>query len=335
VKKRMDDYLDALRVRHYAPSTVQSRAHSFKVFGDYLGAIGVTDLREVSRETIADFQHQALREHSVGTVRILMAALRHLFAHLENTDAILLNPTLGIPLPKSERRLPKRLLQPSEVRKLLNAPDTTPKGLRDRAILELFYSSGIRCEEMARLTLPDLDLKNGFVRITRGKGSRDRVVPIGQAACEALARYLKDARNVWLKAPRNPGWTDALWLAPLQPHQPLKKQAVASIVKRHARRVLGRNVSPHVWRHTCATQLLSNGANVVYVQRLLGHKSLKTTEIYTRVSMADLRKTMQRTHPRTRRAPASPAVLTREEAAQMPGGHRHEHEKNPHANPIE
>jgi site-specific recombinase XerD len=331
----MDDYLDALRVRHYAPATVQSRANSLQAFGDYLGTIGVTDLREVSREAIADFQRRALREHSVGTVRILMACLRHFFAHLENTDAILLNPTLGIPLPKTERRLPKRLLQPSEVRKLLNAPDTTPKGLRDRAILELFYSSGIRREEMTRLTLPDLDLKNGFVRITRGKGSRDRVVPIGQTACEALARYLKNARNVWLKAPRNPGWTNALWLSPIQPHAPIHNQAMSLIVLRYARRFLGRNVSPHLWRHTCATQLLSNGANVVYVQRLLGHKSLKTTEIYTRVSMAELRKTMQRTHPRTRRAATPPAVLTREDAAQMPGGHRHQHERNPHANTTE
>jgi len=102
----MDDYLDTLRVRHYAPATVQSRSHSLQVFGDYLSAIGVTDLREVSRETIADFQHQALREHSVGTVRILMAALRHLFAHLENTDAILLNPTLGIPCPRPSAACP-------------------------------------------------------------------------------------------------------------------------------------------------------------------------------------------------------------------------------------
>jgi integrase/recombinase XerD len=182
---------------------------------------------------------------------------------------------------------------------------------------------------MARLTLPDVDIKNGFVRVTRGKGSRDRVVPIGQSACEALARYLKEARSVWLKAKRNPGWTDALWLSPIQPHPPIHKDGMGAIVVRYSKRVLGRNVSPHLWRHTYATHLVSNGANIVYVQRLLGHKSLKTTDIYTRVTMSDLKKTLQRAHPRTRRT-ATPA-LTREEAAQMAGGHRHEHDTTGHA----
>jgi site-specific recombinase XerD len=193
-------------------------------------------------------------------------------------------------------------------------------------MLELFYSSGIRREEMARLTLPAVDIRNGFVRV-QGKGNKERIVPVGQSACEALARYLKDARAVWLKAPRNPGWTDALWLSPIQPHAPIHKEAVALIIQRHARRVLGRNVSPHVWRHTFATHLVSNGSNIVYVQRLLGHKSLKTTDIYTRVTMSDLKKTLRRTHPRTEQAAAP--TLTPEDAAQMPGGLRHDHDTTP------
>ena len=295
----MDDYLDALRVRHYSPQTVKCHGYCLRRFSAWLDTGGVADLREVSRQTIEDYQRELLSHYPVMTVRHHMGSLRGLFAHLENTDAILLNPTLGVPLPKSERRLPKRILKPSEVCKMLAAPDQSPKGLRDRALLELFYSSGIRREEMARLALADVDIKNGFVRV-KGKGNRERMVPVGQAACDALARYLKEARSVWLKAPRNPGWTDALWLSPIQPHAPIHKEAVALIILRHARRVLGRNVSPHVWRHTCATQLLSNGANVVYVQRLLGHRSLKTTEIYTRVTVTDLKKTFARAHPRAR-----------------------------------
>jgi site-specific recombinase XerD len=324
VKTQMDDYLESLRVRHYSTATVKSRQQSLRSFQTFLEANAVADLRAVSRDTIEQHQRELLRVYSVGTVRVLLAGVRHFFAHLENTDAILLNPTLGVPLPKEERRLPKRILQPSEVRKILNAPDESPKGIRDRALLELFYSSGIRREEMARLTLPDVDIKNGFVRVTCGKGARDRVVPIGPCACDALARYLKAARNVWLKARRNPGWTDALWLSPIQPHGPLKKEAVALIIQRHARRALGRNVSPHLWRHTFATHLLANGANVVYVQRLLGHRSLKTTEIYTRVTMSDLKKTLQRAHPRRAASVPDSAALTREDAARMPGGLRHQ-----------
>jgi site-specific recombinase XerD len=322
----LENHLELLRVRHYSPATVKSREHSIKTFFEHLQTSGVADVREVRRQTIQDFQLALMRRYAVGTVRLHLGALRQFFGPLENSGVILLNPTLGVALPKWERRLPKRILQPSEVRKMLDAPDDTPKGLRDRALLELFYSSGIRREEMTRLTLPDVDIRHGFLRV-KGKGGKERIVPIGQAACEAVARYLKEARNVWLKAKRNPGWTDALWLSPIQPHGPIGKEAVALILVRHARRILGRNVSPHVWRHTFATHLVSNGSNIVYVQRLLGHKSLKTTDIYTRVTMSDLKKTLRRTHPRIEQA-AVPA-LTTEDAAHMRGGLRHDHNPNP------
>ncbi len=327
MKALLENHLELLRVRHFSPDTVKGRRHSIQMFFTHLETSGVADLREVTRDTIQDYQLALMRRYPSPTVRHHMSSLRQFFAQLENTDAILLNPTAGVPLPKWERRLPKRILTQAEVRKLLNAPDETPKGLRDRAMLELFYSSGIRREEMARLTLPDVDIKNGFVRVM-GKGSKERIVPIGQSACEALARYLKDARSVWLRAPRNPGWTDALWLSPIQPHAPIHREAVGLIIFRYARRILGRNVSPHVWRHTFATHLVSNGSNIVYVQRLLGHKSLKTTDIYTRVTITDLKKMLQRTHPRTGDAAATAAV-TCEDAAQMPGGLRHDHNSTP------
>lgn len=314
-------FLEMLRVRNHPPATVDNRRKSVGVFLNYLKAIGMADVRAVSRDTIADYQRELLHDHSVGTVRAYLGGVRRFFAHLENTGAILVNPTPDVPLPKEERRLPRRILKPSEARKLLNAPDGTPKGLRDRALLELFYSSGIRREEMARLAVPDVDIRNGFVRV-QGKGGRDRVVPIGQTACEALARYLKEARSVWLKAKRNPGWTDALWLSPIQPHPPLKKEAVAAIVQRYAKQVLGRNAGPHAWRHSYATHLVANGANIVYVQRLLGHKSLKTTDLYTRVGVPDLKKMLRRAHPGTRRTATPPPALTQEMAAHMHSGHK-------------
>ncbi len=319
MKTRMEPYLEMLRVRNYAPATIKCCTHSLRRFFAHLQTVGVADLRAVNQDIIEAYQRELLRRRDANTVRSHMATLRGFFAHLETTGEILLNPTADVRLPKWERRLPKRILKPSEVRRLLNAPDQTPKGLRDRAMMELFYSSGIRREEMARLAVQDVDIKNGFVRV-RGKGGKDRVVPVGQSACDALKRYLKEARAVWLKAPRNPGWTDALWLSPIQPHGPIHTQAIGLILQRHARRVLGRNVSPHVWRHSYATHLVANGANILYVQRLLGHTRLKTTEIYTRVTMSDLKRTLQHTHPRARRS-AVPPLLTQEDAAQMTGGH--------------
>jgi site-specific recombinase XerD len=315
----MESYLESLRVRNFASGTIKTRSLSMRIFFEHLKTVGVNDVRAVNRDTMQDYQREIMRRYDTSTVRNYMAGVRQFFAQLENIGAILLNPTLDVRLPKWERRLPKRILKPSEVRRLLNAPDETPKGLRDRAMMELFYSSGIRREEMARLAVQDVDIKNGFVRV-RGKGGKDRVVPIGQRACEALARYLKEARAVWLKAERNPGWTDALWLSPIQPHPPIHREAVGLILMRYAKRILGRNVSPHVWRHSYATHLVANGANILYVQRLLGHKMLKTTEIYTHVTMSELKRTLQHTHPRARRT-STPPVLTREEAAQMTGGH--------------
>jgi len=315
----LENYLELLRVRHYAPATIKGCRHNLRRFLAQLAADGRADVRAVNRDTIETYQRNLLRHHDANSVRSHMGTVRSFFAHLENSGTILVNPTRDVTLPKWERRLPKRILKPTEARRLLNAPDQTPKGLRDRAMMELFYSSGIRREEMARLTVQAVDIRNGFVRV-QGKGNKERIVPIGQSACDALKRYLQEARAVWLKAPRNPGWTEALWLSPIQPHSPIHTEAIGLILQRHARRVLGRNVSPHVWRHSYATHLVANGANIVYVQRLLGHTRLKTTEIYTHVTMSELKQTLQHTHPRARRS-AVPPVLTREDAAQMPGGH--------------
>jgi len=256
-------------------------------------------------------------------VRLNLDTLRWFFDHLESRNVILLNPCLWLPKPRKENRLPRQILKPSEVRALLNAPNDRPRGIRDKAVMELFYSSGIRRAEMARLTLADVDIKNGYVRVVRGKGGKDRVAPIGQSACEALARYLKEARAGWLKDPRTPKQTDALWLDAEQPHTQLCKERIGNLTVEYAQQVLGRKISAHVWRHSCATHLVANGANLVYVQRLLGHKSLTTTQIYTRVSVPDLKKTMQRAHPRIRRKVAPAAALKPEDAALMPGGNRH------------
>jgi site-specific recombinase XerD len=324
IRAQLETYLESLRVRHYSADTLDSRKHGLTQFFEHLKTIGVADLRDVARQMIADYRLALMRRYCVGSVRSQMGSLRHFFAWLESTDAILLNPTLNVPLPKEERPLPRRILKPSEVRKIMASPDQTPKGLRDRAILELFYSSGIRREEMSRLTVADVDIKNGFVRV-HGKGHKERIVPIGQTACEALARYLKEARALWLKVRLNPGWTDALWLSPIQPHAPIHKAIFDAILQRHAVRAIGRRVSPHVWRHSFATHLVANGANVVYVQRLLGHKSLKTTDIYTRVVTPDLKRMVKRAHPRAGKTAAPTAAVSPEDAAKMAGGLRFNH----------
>jgi integrase/recombinase XerD len=312
-----------LRVRHYSPETVYGREGELRRFWLYLQSIGVSEFREVTQRMLENYHRQAWHGLTSGTVRLNLDTLRFFFDYLENLNLILLNPCLWLAKPRKEHRLPRYVLKPSEVRVLLDAPNQRPRGLRDRAIMELFYSSGIRRAEMTRLTLQDVDIKNGVVRVIRGKGGKDRVVPIGQSACEALTRYLKGARAVWLKDPRTPQQTNALWLDAEQPHTQLCKERIGGISVEYAKKVLGRNISSHIWRHSCATHLVANGANLVYVQRLLGHKSLDTTQIYTRVSVPDLKKTLRRAHPRVRRTTTPPPSLTRDDAALMPGGNRH------------
>ena len=302
-------FLESLRVRRYAPATLAQRGQSLGIFFAFLAEHDVADVREVAREHVRDFAAWlAARSRSTSsgprgytdhTRCAHLAALRAFFAHLERTDSILVNPCADLVLPRLARRLPRGVLTPAEARRVLDAPDVqTRTGLRDKAILEVFYSTGLRLAELARLTVFDVDHRNGFVRVNRGKGGKDRIVPIGAKACGFVREYLADIRAEWSKENRD---ERALWLSSKRPHGPLKMQMIEVMVKHHGR-AAGVRVTPHVWRHTCATHLVANGANLAAVQRQLGHKSLRTTQLYTRVAVPDLVAMHAKAHPRSRAA---------------------------------
>ena len=287
------DYLGALRVRGLLPATLTSREQSVRRF---LVRLGKKDVRAVTRADVESYASALAGELGSGSRRVHQTALRSFFAWLETTDAVFLNPCVGVPLPKLLDRLPRRVLTVGEVNQILAQPDwATHQGKRDRALLELLYSSGLRLAEVTALGIHDLDLSGGFVRVARGKGGRGRVVPLGTSAVEALSAYL-GARRVWLETRGQ--MEAALWLSPIRPHGPLRKEAVALVARRCAVRAGLPGVGPHAWRHTCATHLMRDGAAIVYVQRLLGHRSLATTQIYTRVSVGDVRTTLRASHPR-------------------------------------
>jgi len=190
------------------------------------------------------------------------------------------------------------VLTKREARAILEAPDTgTPKGIRDRAILEVFYATGIRREEMASLTVHDVDTRQGLLRVRRGKFAKDRVVPLGENAARYLHEYITRVRSQWTRRHRE---ERALWLTPVEPHAPLGAQSIGHLVRDTAKAAgIERRVTPHVWRHTCATHLVASGAGLVAVQRLLGHRSLATTQIYTRVAIPEVQRTHRQAHPRT------------------------------------
>ena len=179
-------FLESLRVRNFSPATLASYGQSLDLFFRFLSGRGIEDVREADRRTIRDYQTWLMqRGYTIWTVHARLIALRRFFEHLEKTDTVLLNPCGSLVLPKLEDRLPRNVLTPAEARRILDQPDTqTRKGIRDKAILEVFYSTGIRLEEMSKLTTHDVDTRNGFLRVNKGKFAKDRVTPMGRKASQ-------------------------------------------------------------------------------------------------------------------------------------------------------
>jgi len=293
-------FLESLRVRGQSPATLRARSQSLTTFYLWLTHAGIDDLREVNRDHIRAYQ-LALTQQGLTTCTLhaKLISLRRFFEHLESLDAILVNPCASLVLPKLEDRLPHGVLSQAEARRVLDAPDTqSKKGIRDRAILELFYSTGIRGEEMAALSVHDVDCKSGFVRVHKGKFAKDRVVPMGVKASQYVREYLAQVRLPWSAHCKD---ERALWLSAKEPHRALKKQAIAVMVNEYKKLAgIERPGRTHLWRHTCATHMVANGANLLSVQRLLGHRSLTTTQLYTRVAPREMQATHRRAHPRSR-----------------------------------
>jgi integrase/recombinase XerD len=293
-------FLETLRVRGCASATLKTRVQSFALLAKFFTGIGITDLREVTREHVAVFQRWlAASSYADQTRRVHLATLRGLFAYLERTGAILLNPCEDMALPLLTKRLPHSGLTRKQALTVLDAPNVlTRTGFRDKAILEVFYATGLRLAELAQLRITDVECSIGFVRVNNGKGGKDRVVPLGATACRCVCQYLIQARDHWVRA--NPA-EQALWLSSISPHSALKAQAIQVRV-RHYGLTAGVRVTAHILRHTCATHLVSNGANIAAVQRLLGHTSLATTELYTHVTLSEIKTAYHRAHPRSRSA---------------------------------
>jgi len=288
-----------MRARCYSWHTLKGRSHSINDFLAYAEANGVKVIDAVKRELILRYLVHLRVEKKLknGSIQNYFSDLKNFFLYLEKNEVLTASPCDGIKRPKDEDRLPAAVLTPSEVHKILLTPSPwRPVGIRDRALLEILYSTGLRAGEATHLQVSDLDLKSGLVRVNKGKGGRGRIVPLGKKACRAIERYLP-IRQKWVRKGKTP--TDALWVASQARYQPMQIPGICNIVHRNAKRAgLNRNAGAHLWRHTFATHLLRNGANLFAVQKLLGHQKIKNTEIYTRVSIEDVQQTQLRCHPR-------------------------------------
>lgn len=227
------------------------------------------------------------------TTARLLSALRRFYRYLIREGVIAADPTAELESPKLGRPLPKSLTE-EQVETLLRAPDVTVAlGMRDRAMLETLYATGLRVSELIALTLSQLNLQAGVVRVI-GKGDKERLIPIGEEAIHWLTRYLSDTRMVLVGRRQ----TDALF--PTTRGTGMTRQAFWHNIKRYARNagIDDKQLSPHTLRHAFATHLLNHGADLRVVQVLLGHADLSTTQIYTQVARARLKQLHRRHHPR-------------------------------------
>lgn len=273
-------------------NTLSSYRADLAQFSVWLDARKKT-LERVEPVDIHDYLRDFSRRAKSTSQRRLIASLRRFYQHLLAIGAIQTDPTLNIEPPPRPERFPKTLSE-AQVEALLAAPDVdTPLGLRDRAMLEVLYATGLRVSELTALKLFEVGLNEGVVRVF-GKGAKERLVPLGQVALEWIERYLKEARPQLL-ADRN---CDAVFVT--RRAAGLSRQMFWHLIKRHAARagIDPARISPHTLRHAFATHLINHGADLRVVQLLLGHADISTTQVYTHVARERLKQLHAQHHPR-------------------------------------
>jgi len=289
----VERFLDSLRRRNYSPATIKRRRWSLT---HYLSFLAVQGVERVQDATTAQLEAYRLSMVEAGwkenTVDANLRSVRLMYDYLSECSLIFENPARGLKLGRVSQPLPE-VLSEKQARTLLAAPDvSTPAGLRDRAILEVLYSTGIRRGEAAGLTVFDVDVEKQTVRVL-GKGRKERVVPLGRAAAKAVREYLVRGRPAFADPAEEP--TDALWLNQYHRKQPAHMLGI--IVRTHARAAGLGLVGPHMLRRSCVTHMLKNGAHPLLVAKMLGHAGLKTLSHYLRVCIDQLKRQHRKANP--------------------------------------
>jgi integrase/recombinase XerD len=304
----MGRYIQHLRVRNYTAQGLRHKEKSLRYFRVFCEQVAITQARQITRAVILNYQNYLYHYRKAdgtslasATQKDRLSALTGLFSWLTKEGLILYNPASDIELPRKTHRLPKIVLNPGDVESVMTVPDVdTAIGLRDRAILETFYSTGIRRFELIGLNLGDIDFDRELVRIDQGKGQKDRIVPIGERALLWVEKYLVEARPV-LNASVS---QRKLFLSAFG--EPITLSRLSTKIHNLiAKAGLTRGGSCHQLRHAFATSLLEAGCDVRHIQVMLGHANLKSTEIYTHVSVKEMKEAHRRYHPARMPEPVS------------------------------
>jgi len=298
-------FIHHLQVQNYAPGSIEGMKICVEHFAGYLEDRGLYEIRSVTKSDLEDYlivirepfstrETKHKRKMKDYTISNRWRVVCVFFRFLVKRGYLLYNPAAAIEPPRIVDKGERRPLTLDEMEALLSSPDVKKKdGLRDRALLELIYSTGLRKSELMSLEIFDVDIPERTVRIRKGKGSKERVVPLGEVAASYLQSYLEKARPLFCRGRVRL----ALFLG--KAGLPLCSHGIERIVKLHAARSgITANVTPHILRHTCASHLLAGGADIFSIQKLLGHARAEYTQRYLHSSACDLRKVHEDCHPR-------------------------------------
>jgi len=289
----LEAYIDYLKVeKGLAYNSISAYSKDLRKYIQYLKKEGITDPKSIIRKNITDFLFNLRKRIAPISIARILSAIRSFHKFLLRERISSQDPSDLIEAPKLEKKIPNFLII-DEVNEILKAPNLKkPQGIRDRAILELLYATGLRVSELVKLRAQDINLDVGFIRCT-GKGSKERIVPLGGVASRFLQKYLQEARSKLLKDKA----TAYIFL--VQGGRGISRQSVWKMIKAMAKKCrIKKRISPHTLRHSFATHLLERGADLRSVQEMLGHSSITTTQIYTHVNQSRLKKIHSQFHPR-------------------------------------
>jgi integrase/recombinase XerD len=300
MQRLITEHIEFLEVRNYSSDTINQREKYLRWFAIWCAERSLTKPSEITKPILERYQrHLYLYRNEKDQPMSFRSQYQHLshvkawYKWLARENRVLYNPASELEMPKVGKRLPKAILSAKEVEVILAKPDLNdPIGIRDRAILEVFYSCGIRRRELANLQLYDVDADRQTLTVRQGKGKKDRIVPIGKRALQWIDRYLSESRPFLLVKQNE----QTLFLSQLG--MALEPDSLTEYVRQYvASADIGKKGSCHMFRHTMATLMLENGADIRYIQAMLGHAELSTTQIYTHVAIRKLQKVHSLTHP--------------------------------------
>jgi integrase/recombinase XerD len=298
-KQLIPIYLKNLKVLGRSYHTIREAKYVLRRFVRFLATENADHIEDLNADILAEYQQELYfsltakgKPLTLRTQAQTLGVIKGFTKFLKDKDYLIHDPAETIKLPKKPKRLPKVILSPSEVRQLLQAPDIrTNRGYRNRIMLEILYDTAIRRAELSHIRLTDLDLNAGYIRI-RGKGNKERVVPLSKRVCELIQNYILMVRPCFVNG-GDPGY-----LILNRWGRQMNANGIWAVVKRCVKLAgIKKNVTTHTFRHTCATHMLKNGAPTRHLQQMLGHESLESTQIYTHVTINDLKQIHARYHP--------------------------------------